>query len=461
MSINRDTLGQYSLFEQMTWRTTVSIEPDHKLAVLSKSIPWQELMEKAVVILYDEQGISPNTGRPLNLRAHLGAYILQTVHGWTDRWTEEMLRFYIPARIFCGYLESEGSLDHTSIEEFRNRFGTKGAELITQDMMGVAKEFGFTVADDVDMDTTVQEAGITHPTEMKLMSQLFRKMQAINEQIKKTGRRGLSGIGKLAREFKRIADEYRLFGKEKTKEKKDEMTKAAKVLAEQALLTFSTILPGAKAFESLKGRTQRDILKLLHLGPQLMEQIGYWLSTGKVAKDKIVSLWKLIPTAIPKGKIGKPVEFGRKWLINCYRGGYLLVRATENPKMADAHCVLESLSLHSEVFDKMPTTYGADRAMWSQDNLELCLSAGIDKVALQPKGKAKALVNRRDLREFSRRRAAMEPRIGHLKMRGMGRSKMKTDSGDLISGYRSALSWNLSLLMRDLASKTMDVVPQC
>jgi len=27
------------------------------------------------------------------------------------------------------------------------------------------------------------------------------------------------------------------------------------------------------------------------------------------------------PTAIAKGKIGKSVEFGRKWIINCYRGG--------------------------------------------------------------------------------------------------------------------------------------------
>ena len=157
MAIKDNSTGQYSLFEIGVWRTTVSIEPTHRLAVLCRSIPWEELMEKAVPILYNEQGIEPDTGgRQLDLRAHLGAYILQSVHGWTDRWTEEMLKFYIPARIFCGYLESEGSLDHTSIEEFRNRFGTKGAELITKDMMRVAKEFGFTKGDDVDMDSAPQ-----------------------------------------------------------------------------------------------------------------------------------------------------------------------------------------------------------------------------------------------------------------------------------------------------------------
>ena len=90
-----------------------------------------------------------------------------------------MIRYYVPARIFCGFLESTGSLDHTRterssaqqttrIEAFRNRFGEKGACLITQDMLNVAQEYGFTGPEDVDMDTTVQEAGITHPTEMKL-----------------------------------------------------------------------------------------------------------------------------------------------------------------------------------------------------------------------------------------------------------------------------------------------------
>ena len=139
----------------------------------------------------------------------------------------------------------------------------------------------------------------------------------------------------------------------------------------------------------------------------------------------------------------------------------MLVMAPENPKISDQHCVVESLSQHSTVFDTMPKTYGTDRGMSSAENLELCLSAGIRKIAIQPKGKAKALVSRQDQRRLANRRAGIEPRIGHLKTRGMGRSKMKTDSGDLISGYRSALSWNLSLLVRDLAAKTMDAVPQC
>lgn len=59
----------------------------------------------------------------------------------------------------------------------------------------------------------------------------------------------------------------------------------------------------------------------------------------------------------------------------------------------------------------------------------------------------------RDHRELANRRVAVEARIAHLKLKGLGRSRMKTDAGDLISGYRSALACNLGHLMRDLALK--------
>lgn len=449
MAIDLRALGQLSLLEYGVWRTTVTIEPNHRLVVLCQSMKWEELMEKVIPILYEDHGISPNIGPDLDLRGHLGAYILQAVHGWTDRWTEEMLRYYIPARIFCGYLESTGSLDHTRIEDFRNRLGEKGALLITSDVVRVAKNFGFTKGDDVDMDTTVQEAGITHPTEMKLMNYLRKKVEKISEELKKGCGKGISGIKSLSKKFKEVMTNYRFFAK--TKQAKTEAILSAKKISEEFLERLSKVLPETKGFESLKKRYQLDILRLLELGPQLMEQIEYWLKTGKVAKDKIISLWKWVPQAIKKGKIGNPVEFGRKWIINCYQNGYVLVRAPQYPKFPDQHCVLESLSLHSEQFTKMPKSFGTDRGMSSAENLEICLSAEIEQIAIQPKGKAKALVSQRDLQKFSNRRAGIEPRIAHLKARGLGRSRMKSDAGDLIGGYRSALSYNLSLLMRDLS----------
>jgi hypothetical protein len=449
MSLNLDSCGQMSLLTVGTWRIMVSVAPEHRLRVLYQLIPWQALMEKAKVILYDEHGICPDLGRPLDLRAHLGAYILQTVFNWTDRMTEEMIRFYVPARIFCGFLDSTGSLDHTSLVDFRIRFGEKGAKLITQDMLKVAREFGLTQPDDVDMDTTVQGAGITHPTEMKLMKALFKKAATIHKKLKGLGRKGIKGIKKTLKKFAELHTEYRFYAK--SKEAKNKIIRKSVTLSEQVLTELCKLIPGAKDFDALSHRYQIDILKILELGPRLLEQIMHWVETGKVAQDKIISLWKMVPQAIKKGKLSKPVEFGRKWIVNCYQGGYVLLTAPENPKLSDQDAVLESLSLHQEVFKKGPGSYATDRGMWGQPNLELLLSSGVENIGIQPKGKAKPLVSKEELLRLSNRRAGIEPRIGHLKNRGLGISRMKSDVGDLISGHRSAISYNISLLLRDLS----------
>lgn len=448
MAIDLESAGQMCFLKQGAWRTIVSLPEGHRLITLHNSIPWEDLMKKAIPILYDEQGISPNIGRTLNLQAHLGAYILQTVHGWTDRWTEEMIRYYVPARIFCGFWESTGSLDRTRIEDFRNRFGEKGARLITQDMLAVAKEFGFTAPDDLDMDTTVQEAGITHPTEMKLLAHMMKKALGVHKMLTGLGKKGLLGIGKMAKKFSKIYTEYRFFAK--TKVKKSKSIKRAVRMAKTMMNELAQLEIGGNGLKGLSRNIQKDIIRLQELGPKLLSQILYWLKSGKVAQDKIVSLWKSVPRAIPKGKIGKVVEFGRKWIVNCYRGGYVLLAAPESAKISDQHCVAESLNLHMDVFQESPTSFATDRGMWSEENIFQCLMAQVKKIGIQPKGKAKPMVGQTDYKHLKNRRAGIEPRIGHLKQRGLGRSRMKSDMGDLISGYRSALSYNLALLMRDL-----------
>jgi hypothetical protein len=331
MSIDLDAKGQMCLLRRCDRQTVITLAQGHHLLVLYEAIPWHDLIEKAKPILYDEQGISPNLGRELNLRAHLGAYLMQTVHGWTDRWTEEMIRYYVPARVFCGFLESTGSLDHTRIEAFRNRFGKKGAQLITQDMLKVAQEYGFCGPEDVDMDTTVQEAGITYPTEMKLLDHLMKKAQRFHAKLKKAGKRGIRGI----------------------------------------------------------------------------------------------------------------------------KRGYVLVDAPVKVKIADQHCVKESLRIHHEVFSEPPESYATDRGMYSEANINRCRRAGVVKIGIQPKGQAKPIVSRRDHRRLKNRRAGIEPRLGHLKTRGLGRSRMKTDEGDIISGHRSALGYNLCHLVRDLKRQSV------
>ena len=277
MSISIESQGQMCLLQKANWRTTINIPRGHKLTALYEAIPWHELMEKAITILYDDHGISQSIGRELNLRAHLGAYILQTAHGWTDRWTEEMIRYYVPARIFCGFLESTGSLDHTRIEAFRNRFGQKGTRLITQDMLNVAKEYGFTGPEDVDMDTTVQEAGITHPTEMKLIDHLLKKASRFHKKLKEAGKRGIRGIKKAVERFSKVFTGYRFFAK--TKERK---TKAIKKSVKIAKRILDEMLKVKTEKTSLSVKSPIEYQHILELGPKVEQ---HHLSVNRTTSD--------------------------------------------------------------------------------------------------------------------------------------------------------------------------------
>jgi hypothetical protein len=154
-------------------------------------------------------------------------------------------------------------------------------------MLNVAKSFGFTQSDDLDMDTTVQGAGITHPTEMKLMHHLMKRLTALHGAIKSVGGRGLRGVKSIVEEFKKHLAKYRFFAKDK--KTKTELLRKAMELSSRGLQSLSVFLPEQKTFEKLQPRYQKEILRLQSLGPELMDQIRYWLHTGKVAKDKIVS----------------------------------------------------------------------------------------------------------------------------------------------------------------------------
>ena len=65
-------------------------------------------------------------------QAHLGALIAQGMNRWTDRETEEMVAHHAGVRVLCSLEYSRETIDHTSIEVFRNQLTDKGVEAINQ-----------------------------------------------------------------------------------------------------------------------------------------------------------------------------------------------------------------------------------------------------------------------------------------------------------------------------------------
>ncbi len=81
----------------------IKIDSNHRLLKLARQLPWDEMLEVAMPDLQKTERACWWMGRPLRVRIHLGAYILQKMFNLTDRATEQQVRDNAAFRLFCGY----------------------------------------------------------------------------------------------------------------------------------------------------------------------------------------------------------------------------------------------------------------------------------------------------------------------------------------------------------------------
>ena len=83
---------------------TIAVAPAHPLIQLAQVIPWQAL---AQLVLPDLQHTTAKRkwwiGRKLQLRIHLGAFLLQWRYNLTDRRVEWGIKDNAAYQLFCGW----------------------------------------------------------------------------------------------------------------------------------------------------------------------------------------------------------------------------------------------------------------------------------------------------------------------------------------------------------------------
>ena len=178
-----DGIHQPSLFSRSTLKMDVLVPAASRYRVLADKLPWLELAE--IANEYRSKQVDIDLGRSLDLRLHLGALIAQSMNRWTDRETEEMVKFHAGVRLLCGLEQSSDTIDHTSIETFRGQLGKEGMESLNRIIVESAKDAGFTDGSLCSSDTTVQEAPICYPTEVGHMKKIGEKLLGIGSKIKK------------------------------------------------------------------------------------------------------------------------------------------------------------------------------------------------------------------------------------------------------------------------------------
>lgn len=394
----------------------------HPLVKLAQQIDWRSFDEHFGT--YYSEG----TGRPAtSTRLMVSLHYLKYTHDLSDEavlrgWVENPYWQYLSGmEFFC----HERPVNPSSMSRWRSRVGEAGSEELLRQTIEAGLRMGVIKPSElrrVNVDTTVQEKHIRFPTDPRLYDRMRERL------VMAARREGL----KLRQSYVRV-------GK--------------RLLAQQSRYAHAKQWRRARRctrrLRTILGRVIRDIERKL---PDPGEETGDLLALARRLhvqerhdKGKLYSVHAPEVECISKGKAHKRYEFGCKVaLAVSSKGGWVLAARSLEGNPYDGHTLQSTM-------DRIVTTSGiepehvyCDMSYRGHDYEGECeIHVGRRRRGSIPK----------TLWRWMKRRAAIEPSIGHLKEhRRMERCRLKGAEGDKINAVLSAAGMNFSKLLAALGA---------
>jgi IS5 family transposase len=393
------------------------IDPNHGLVKLSKVVEWDRLDE-----LFGST-YCPDNGRPgVSTRLMVALHYLKYTHNLSDEdvvatWVENPYWQY-----FSGmkWFEHELPINASSMTRWRKRIGEAGAEELLKETikaglkLKAVKSFQLKR---VNIDTTVQEKEIRFPTDARLYDRARQRLVDFAKE------RGI----KLRQNYNR---------------------KSKQMLYWQSRYSHARQMKRAKActrkLRNYLGRVLRDIERnypdadcqlqaLMDIGTRIYHQ-------KQKDKNKLYSVHAPEVECISKGKAHKRYEFGCKVSVAATsKGGWFLGAMAVHGNPYDGHTLKQALNQVKRVI-REPEHVFVDMG-YRGHNYRGATEVHVDK---RRRGRTA-----KSLWRWMKRRAAIEPGIGHLKREHrMDRNRLKGVEGDRINAILSAAGMNFCKLLK-------------
>lgn len=389
----------------------------HPLCRLAGVVNWATF-EQQFGKLYAEE-----MGRPaLATRLLVGLHYLKYLYNVSDEvvvasWVENPYWQY-----FCGeeYFTHEFPCDPTSLVKWRQRVGVEGSEKLLKESLAAAQREAVLTAAEVkrvNVDTTVQEKAVAFPTDARLYHKarqaLVRVAHCCNFKLRQSyvrlSKRALAHQGRYgaARQLKRARCETRKL-----------RTYLGRVLR----------------------NVQRGKLKLTTKQEQVVSVAQRIVTQQRTDHGKVYSVHAPEVECIAKGKVHKHYEFGCKVpLVTTSRHNWIVGIDAAHDNPYDGATLKPALAQVKRLTGTRPEAAFVDKGFRGQH--------------YHPKGVTVYITGRKHLTpllsKLLKRRAAIEPVIGHTKQdHGLTRNYLLGKVGDRINAMLSASAWNLKKLWR-------------
>jgi len=435
------------------------LDSNDPLIALADNYHWSKLED------YLQQFYSGIGRPPKPIRLMVGLLLLKQLENLSDENIVLQFKRNPYYQYFCGYKDylPQEPCHATELVKFRNRIGKEGFEYIFK--LSVEMHGDVAHEEEIIIDSTVQESNLTFPTDGKLALKIIIHLMRIAKKEKIKLRRS------YVKELKVLRIQLRFFRHPR------KLTKA---------------LGAMKRIRAIAKMLIRDIERKMEseIVSGYQEKFEFYLKVlaqERNDKNKIYSLHEVDAYAINKGKDHKGYEFGTKASIAMTKESAIIVGAVAHKENIHDSKTLQSVldNVHKnrntpvkeavcdrgyigikEVSNNYDSLYLVLQLLFlnmafikSKNNLLLLYylqAIEMIPVAYTTIISLPSTIKKRDTkkeleikRQKFRRRAAIEPIIGHLKSdHRMARNYLKGFKGDEVNLLLAASAFNLKKWMR-------------
>ena len=394
------------------------IDLSHPLVRLGLCIDWRSF-EQTLGSTYH-----PRQGAPgISTRLMVALHYLKYQHDLSD---EDVVAAWVENpywQHFSGmrHFQHQMPIDPSSMTRWRKRLGDAGAEQMLRATIETGVEMRVIRPAElkrINVDTTVQTKAIRFPTDARLYQRMRERLVnaaraeglTIKQSYEHVGRRLLMQSSRYAhaRQMKRA--------RACTRKLKTQLGRVIREVERQA------------AEPSMK------LDKLLQTAHRIYAQ-------QKHDKNKIYSVHEPEVQCIAKGKAGKQYEFGNKVSVAVSsRGGWFVGAKSFTGNPYDGHTLAAQMKQVESLIANKVSEAHVDMGYRGHD-YDGAVTVHVDK---RRRGRTP-----RALWRWMKRRAAVEPSIGHLKSEHrLERNRLKGAAGNAINAILAAAAMNFQKLIR-------------
>jgi IS5 family transposase len=333
-------------------------------------------------------------------------------------------------RRFCGIGYQQKIPDASTLIKLTHKFGDETLAEIHGLIITNLRERKLVRGRKIRTDTTVVASDIHYPTDAGL---LFDGLRRLRQKLIKVPRIGLR-LGRTMTRAKKL-----IFSIAQALRKRDGRSRERVKRLNRRIVRIvrKTVIKVKRVLRRVKDpRVRGQLEATLGLTDRVADQSEERLDGGKPT-DRIVSLADPGARPIVKGKLDKPVEFGRTGQVTQDESGYFTQFGVHNGNPGDVTLLPGILDEHESQFPGALKALAADMGFSSEGNRKALVARGVSKIGMAWRGKAPPHIQTKQGRPWFRKlmafRAGIEGSLSFLSRKfGLKRSMFRGDAGTAI-----------------------------